>query len=104
MANDRHNQGQVPCSLSLPRAWKWCVLATMRDLRKSAAHGYAISLPNLRRLYIRRWADACYLHDLSIDTPKAMELCAVGRRYVVENYGQEMNRACRPSDGQREAA
>lgn len=104
MANDRHNQGQVPWNLSLPRAWKWCVMATMRDLRKSAASGYAISLPNLRRLYVRRWADACYLHDLPIDTAKAMELCAVGRRYVVENYGPEIDRAWRLSDGHREAA
>ena len=104
MGNMRNNQHQVPCNLSLPRAWKWCVMATTRDLRVSAARGYAISLPNLRRLFIRRWADACYLHDLSMDAPKAMELCGVGRRYIAERYAKELNRAWAVSDARGEAA
>jgi hypothetical protein len=79
-------------------------MATMRDLRASAARGYAISLPNLRRLFVRRWADACYLHDLQADSPKAMEMCALGRRYVAERYGRELNRAWGISDARGEAA
>ncbi|GEM_PF-3750335 len=104
MLNHQGNQHQVPCNLSLPRAWKWCVMATTRDLRSSAARGYAISLPNLRRLFVRRWADTCYLHDLPMDSPKAMELCGAGRRYIAERYGHELNRAWQTSDARGEAA
>lgn len=104
MDDVQYNRDRVPCSLSLPRAWKWCVMATMRDLRESAARGYAISLPNLRRLFVRRWTDTCYLHDLRMDSPKAMELCAVGRRYVAERYGKELSRAWGIDDARGRAA
>jgi hypothetical protein len=82
----------------------WCVKATMRDLRESTARGYAISLPNLRRLFVRRWADTCYLHDLQMDSSKAMEMCALGRRYVAERYAGELNRVWRIGGARGKAA
>lgn len=58
---------RVPVYLPLPRAWRWCLLATIRDQRLAARRGRAISFPNLRRLLLRRWAEVCVANDLSPD-------------------------------------
>jgi hypothetical protein len=100
----RNRRDQVPCNLPLPRVWRWCVMATVRDLRSSMAGGYAISLPNLGRLFARRWADACELHDLPVEAPEAVERCRSGRRYIAEAYGEEMRRAWGMSEVCGEAA
>jgi hypothetical protein len=47
----------VPQNLPPRRAWRWCVASTVRDLRRSAARGKTMSLPNTLRLFSRRWAD-----------------------------------------------
>jgi|GEM_PF-5475975 len=41
--------------LAESRYWRWCVLRTIRDVRLSAARRRALSLPNARRLFERRW-------------------------------------------------
>ncbi len=100
----RNSRDRVPCNLPLPRMWRWCVLATMRDLRASAAGGYAISLPNLGRLFARRWADACALQDVPLDVPEAVERCRAGRRHIAEAYAGELRRAWRMGEVCGEAA
>ena len=32
-----------------------CILRTLRDLRRSVAEHRALSLPNLQRIFLRRW-------------------------------------------------
>ncbi len=46
---------RVPEGLSPERAWRWCVLRTVRDVRLAARRGRVISRPNARRLVLRRW-------------------------------------------------
>jgi len=45
----------VPQGLSPERAWRWCLLRTLRDVRLAARRGRAISQTNARRLLYRRW-------------------------------------------------
>jgi len=47
---------EVPHGLSPDRAWCWCILSTLRDMRLSARRGRPISLFNAERLFCRRWA------------------------------------------------
>ena len=46
---------RVPKGLSLERAWRWCMLRTLRDVRLAAKRGRGISRSNARRLMQRRW-------------------------------------------------
>jgi|GEM_PF-1177121 len=46
---------RVPEGLSPERAWRWCVMRTMRDMRMAARRGRPMSLPNALRLLRRRW-------------------------------------------------
>lgn len=46
---------RVPEGRSLERAWRWCVLRTLRDMRLAAARGKTMSRANTRRLVWRRW-------------------------------------------------
>lgn len=44
--------------LLLDRHWRWAVLWTIRDLQSSMARRRTLSLPNLCRLFDRRWQQA----------------------------------------------
>jgi len=46
---------RVPADLPPDRAWRWCLLRTLRDARLAAHRGRPISRPNLERLFYRRW-------------------------------------------------
>jgi hypothetical protein len=46
---------RAPEGLSPERAWRWCMLRTLRDMRLAVRRGRAISRPNARRLIQRRW-------------------------------------------------
>lgn len=46
---------RVPEGLSPERAWRWCVLRTIRDGRLAVARGQWVSRRNLERLFCRRW-------------------------------------------------
>ncbi|MEX0885838.1 MAG: hypothetical protein WD009_05300 [Phycisphaeraceae bacterium] len=41
--------------MAAERAWRWCLLATLRDVRRAAARGRAMSRPSAERLFLRRW-------------------------------------------------
>jgi len=76
----------VPCNLPFERLWRWCVLATLRDLRLSRSDGRVISLPNLKRLYTRRWAEACRLYDLPEDAPERPTLRIAGEALIERQW------------------
>jgi len=63
------------------RAWRWCIVRTLRDLRLSIRRGRPISRPNLERLFCRRWHRA---------TPHARESSSQrldrGRRMIRRLY------------------
>lgn len=46
---------RVPKGLTPERAWRWCVLRTVRDYRLAIRAGRYISRPVLERLFCRRW-------------------------------------------------
>lgn len=46
---------RVPRGLSPERAWRWCLLRTLRDMRLAALRGRPISRSNAERLLRRRW-------------------------------------------------
>ena len=46
---------RVPRGLSPERAWRWCLLRTLRDVRLAAYRGRSISRPNAERMLCRRW-------------------------------------------------
>ena len=68
----------VPCNMTLDRAWRWCVLATLRELRVMRGRGRDLAWNNLRRLFMRRWADTCSLYDLADDAAERGSLCEMG--------------------------
>jgi len=47
---------RVPTGLGPQRAWRWCLLMTLRDAHHAQRRGGQISVPNLERLFCRRWA------------------------------------------------
>ncbi len=49
---------RVSVGLLPERAWRWCLLRTLRDMRLAARRGRPISRPNAERLFCRRWARA----------------------------------------------
>jgi hypothetical protein len=46
---------EVPAGLSADRAWRWCVLRTVRDARLARQKGRPIAMHHLARLFSRRW-------------------------------------------------
>ena len=72
---------RVPAGLTPARAWRWCVLRTLRDARLAAARGRPMSQRNAERLFRRRWQRA------AVRFPR---LTAVGQRRVA--WGRQMVR------------
>ena len=79
----------VPAHLPLERAWRWCLVATLRDLRVSVDRGRLISLPSLRRLFLRRWATVCWANEIREDAA-VMARRDAGVDQVLERYGAQM--------------
>ena len=69
---------EVPCNLTLERAWRWCIVATIRELRVARSRGRDIAWQNLRRIFMRRWADTCSLYDFAEDSLERQQLSNVG--------------------------
>jgi predicted transcriptional regulator len=44
-----------PPELSAERAWRWCVLRTLRDAKQAKSKGRPIATHHLARLFARRW-------------------------------------------------
>jgi CRISPR-associated protein Csb1 len=47
---------EAPAGLSAQRAWKWCLLRTVRDARLARQRGRPIAAHHLERQFARRWA------------------------------------------------
>ena len=77
---------RVPVHLPLERAWRWCVLATVRDLRLSRHRHGAMSLPNTQRLFRRRWAEVCHAHGLADTDSYCGEQQRLGNQFIREVY------------------
>lgn len=87
----------VPTHLPLKRAWRWCIAASLRDLRVSVRRGRVISLPGLRRLFLRRWAMVCWANEIGSDSPTAIAareiaMTALRRRYPTEVQQRQARR------------
>ena len=84
---------RVPCSMTLDRAWRWCILASIRELRLAAQREREIAWPNMRRLFARRWADTCALYDLDQDSIEREELRQAGVSVLGEAYARAVRRS-----------
>lgn len=82
----------VPVHLPMERAWRWCIAATLRDLRISIARNRVISLPNVRRLYHRRWTEVCWANDLPDASPSAVSRQPQGAAAIASGYVRELRR------------
>ena len=82
---------EVPCNLPMERVWRWCIVSSLRDVRRSKARERVISLPAAKRLFARRWAEACRLHDLAESAEERSSLRMAGEGAVEEGY----QRLCR---------
>ena len=83
---------RVPCNMTLDRAWRWCILGSIRELRLAAGREREIAWPNMRRLFARRWADTCTLYDLGQDSIEREELRQVGVSVLGEAYARAVQR------------
>lgn len=83
----------VPTGLSFERAWRWCLLSAIRDLRRSAARRRTMSLPNTRRLFLRRFNDACAALGVSEDASLRTQRAELGTRFVCPCYESQVARA-----------
>ena len=76
----------VPTHLPLQRAWRWCVLATLRDGQLSHRQDRPIPTSCLRRLIYRRWANLCWAKNIQPDNPHAI----TGRQTGWQNLQAKM--------------
>jgi len=53
--HDSH-AARVPRGLDPQRAWRWCLLVTLRDALRARRRQREISMPNMERMFCRRWA------------------------------------------------
>ena len=83
----------IPTALSFERSWRWCILATIRDLRLSVARGRTMSLPNTRRLFLRRFHDVCSQVGVSAESPMRARHAALGVEFLDQNYPTQAGRA-----------
>ena len=81
------------------RAWRWCVLATLRDLRLGCAGGRAMSLPNTRRVFLRRFGDVC--HGISRKCPPETRRHweRLGGAFIRQQYARQVARFFKRSGG-----
>lgn len=82
----------VPCNLTFDRAWRWCIQATLRDMRLAGRRHREMSWPNLRRLFTRRWADTCRLYDIAEDSAERAELLQAGMAVLTQGSIAELRR------------
>jgi len=82
----------VPVQLSFERAWRWCILATLRDLRLSAGRSRTISLPNARRLFLRRFNELCSAHGLVEACPERRRQESLGSLFIQQHYQSQVSR------------
>lgn len=82
----------VPVQLSFERAWRWCILATLRDLRHSVRRRRTISLPNTRRLFLRRFSELCSAQGLAEACPERLRQEELGALFILHHYESEMSR------------
>jgi hypothetical protein len=82
----------VPVHLLFERAWRWCILATLRDLRHSVRRSRTISLPNTRRLFLRRFNELCRAQGLGEICPKRFRQQELGALFIQQHYQSEISR------------
>lgn len=82
----------VPAQLPLERAWRWCVLSTIRDLRLSSCRQRTISLPNARRLYLRRFTELCTAQRIAEGNPQREHYAGMGATFLQQHYSSQKAR------------
>ena len=87
----------IPTNLSFERAWRWCILVTIRDLRLSAARQRTISLPNMKRLFLRRFHDVCNLDGVADEAGSRVRRTNQAIAFLNENYKRQVA-SCRFTD------
>jgi hypothetical protein len=80
------NPSHTPTGLSPQRARRWCVVRTLRDLRSSVRRGKPITLPNLLRLFDRRWHRISMMTHARLAPRDPMKEGDAGRRYLRDYY------------------
>ena len=83
----------IPTELPFERAWRWCVLSAIRDLRRSAVRRRTMSLPNTRRLFLRRFNEVCASLDVAEDASFRVERAEMGTQFVCHCYQSQIARA-----------
>lgn len=63
------------------RAWRFCVLRTLRDTSRAAKSGKPMTRPNAERLFCRRWADVEWI-CLGMNDDRVNHLRQAGRLLV----------------------
>jgi len=82
-----------PWHLSFERAWKWCVLTTLHDLRLSVRRRRTVSLPNTRRLFLRRFNDLCRHRHLPESSSACQRQERLGVLFIQQQYAAEAGRS-----------
>lgn len=75
----------VPVGLPPLRAWRWCVLRTLRDGRLAQRRGRPLSRPNLERLFCRRWSRVVHSSGKSAGWQRMVDK---GRKVIRKSFAQ----------------
>jgi hypothetical protein len=78
----------TPTGLSANRAWRWCILRTLRDARLARQRGRPIARHHLARLFARRWHEVL---DDSLELDKQWFLTRLrrGRQFMGKGVDSE---------------
>jgi len=82
----------IPKGMHPNRAYRWCLARTTRDLRQSIRRRRPITLPGLRRLFVRRWLNVlqeCRPEPQNSTTEVVLDGQSVIRRMYRETYRGE---------------
>ena len=82
----------VPAQLPLERGWRWCLLTTIRDLRLSSCRQRTLSLPNTRRLYLRRFNELCAAQCIAEGNSLREHYSALGEAFLQQHYRAQIAR------------